>query len=379
MTTYLEHSTTKQSNFITTAAQFPIGKIGPTLHSIIQSAMNGVIIVNAMRQIVLVNRKVESIFGYPAAQLLEKPLDLLMPPRAGNEQRRRIDRLAATRMHGSRTKLELKGIRANGDHLSLSGTVSRVTVHGELFLALILQEPVMHASSEKYPQDSPLPSSFRKWGISSQQASEIEKRRFSKKLYDDIGQRLSVLKLDLDWLENSLPAANECVPERLAQMQGLLDNVIAMTKNVASALRPPLLDDFGLIAAVEWMAETFQKRTSIRCSLEIDGLTTKLDDAVESAVFRIVQEGLTNIERHSHASNARLVLLHAHDQLDVMILDDGIGMAHGSETRPGCYGLTAMQERIFVLGGTISIQNAEPHGVIIHAAIPIETGSSSNQ
>lgn len=373
MTTQLEYNAGKLPNFITTLSRFPASKVGPSLLSIIQSAMDGVIIVDAARQIVLVNQKVERMFGYPAKQLLEKSLDILVPPRVSSDQRRRMDRLTAVRMHGRRSKLELKGVHSSGAQLSLNASISRVTVHGELFLALILHDSILHPETScEGSRRSIRPSELRKWAVSSQQATEVEKRRFSKKLYDDIGQRLSVLKLDLDWLENSLPSNDEGLPARLAQMQGLLDNVITMTKNMASALRPPLLDDFGLLPAVEWMAENFQKKTSVKCNIETHGTMAKLGDPIESAIFRVIQEGLSNIERHAHADHARIAFVRTDDQVDVMIQDDGIGMASGSEGKPGCYGLIAMQERIFMLGGTISIRNLEPHGVAIHASIPIE-------
>lgn len=372
MTTHLEQSPGKLVNFITSLSRFPGGKVAPSLLSIIQSAMEGVIVVNAMRQIVLINQKAERMFGYPPHHLLEKSLDLLMPPRIGTEQRRRIDRLTASRVTGRRTKLELRGVRADGDQLLLNASISRVTIHGELYLALILHDSISSRPVHHMKQRPVRPSELRRWAASSQQATEAEKRRFSRKLYDDIGQRLSVLKLDLDWLENSLPETDKCLPARLAQMQGLLDNVISMTKNMASALRPPLLDDFGLMPAVEWMAENFQKKTSITCTVECNGRPVHLDDPIESAIFRVIQESLTNIEKHARASNAKIVFLHTESQLDVMIQDDGIGMEPGSENKPGCYGLIAMQERVFGLGGTISIQNARPRGVLIHVSIPIE-------
>jgi PAS domain S-box-containing protein len=371
MTTYLENSVGRPSNPITTLSRFPTNKVGPSLHSIIHSAMDSVIVVDAMRQIVLVNQKAERLFGYPAAQLLDKPLEVLVPVRSSPEQRRRMERLALTRLNGRRTKLELKGVRSNGEELLLHASVSRLSVHGELFLVLTVHDASSCRIHER-KQRPVRPAELRRWAASSQQATEIEKRRFSKKLYDDIGQRLSVLKLDLDWLENTVPGTDEGFPARVAQMQGLLDNVITMTKNMASALRPPLLDDFGLLPAVEWIAENFQKKTFVSCSVESIGMSGKLDDAIESAVFRVVQEGLSNIERHSHAKTALVCLHHSETHLDVMIRDDGIGIAEGTESKPGCYGLIAMQERIFVLGGTISIRNNEPHGVTIHASIPIE-------
>lgn len=372
MTTQLEHRIGTPLNFITTLSRFPASKVDESLLAVIHSAMDGVVIVDSTRRIVLVNQKIERMFGYPAKQLLEKPLDVLMPSRFDKEQRKRMERLAANCSTGRRSKVELKGMRSNGEQLALFASVTRVSVHGESFLALILRDARSRGSSDQGNYLPSRPLDLRKWAASSQQANEIEKRRFSKKLYDDIGQRLSVLKLDLDWLENSLPQTDKGLPARLAEMQGLLDNVITMTKSMASALRPPLLDDFGLLAAVEWMAEKFRKKTSISCTIESAGMNGKLHDLVESAVFRVVQEGLLNIEQHSHASNACIKLKLTGGQLDVMILDDGIGMDSGSEIKTGCYGLIAMQERIFVLGGTIAIQNVKPRGLMIRVSIPID-------
>lgn len=372
MTTQLEHSPSKLSNIISTLPRFPAGKVSPSLLAIIQSAMDGVVVIDASHQIVLVNHRVERMFGYSPHQLLERPLDMILPGHIGIEQRRRMERLASTQSSGRRTKIRLKGTHADGSQLSLYASVLRVSVHGETFLALLLHESTANHAASRPRWRSPKSADLRRWAVSSQQANEVEKRRFSKKLYDDIGQRLSVLKLELDWLENSLPEKRNGMPERVAQMQGLLDNVISMTKNVAAALRPPLLDDFGLLAAVEWMAETFEKKTGIQCAVESNSVALKLGEPFESAIFRVIQEGLTNIEKHSHASSARVILLLSDTHLDVMIQDNGIGMPDGSENKPGCYGLIAMQERIFVLGGTITIRNAEPAGVAIHAAIPIE-------
>jgi PAS domain S-box-containing protein len=372
MTTSLDHSYGRLTNFITTPSRFPAGKVGPSLLSVIQSAADGVIVIDTAQQIVLVNNKAEHIFGYPAKQLLEKPIDVLLPAVAAGEQRRRIEKLTAARATGRRSKFGLKGLHANGEEIGLNVSISRVMAHGELFLALSLQEPAAVRSVPPDRARALKPADLRKWAVSSQQASEIEKRRISKKLYDDIGQRLSVLKLDLDWLENSLPETREGFPERVAQMQGLLDHVIMTTKNVASTLRPPLLDDFGLLPAVEWIAESFQKKTGIRCTVETNTVALKLGDPIESVIFRVIQEGLMNIEKHAHARVARLVLLLTDSQLDVMIQDDGIGLPESNESKPGCYGLIAMQERVFVLGGKISIKNAETGGALIHASIPIK-------
>jgi PAS domain S-box-containing protein len=371
MNAYLEPSCERIVDSAATLPRFPVNKVGASLLSIIQSAMDGVIVIDATRQIVLINHKAERMFGYPAWQLLDQPVEVLLPPRICPEQCRRIERLAATRMSGKSARVGLRGMHANGQEFPISACVSRITLRGEMYLAVILRETARQHLYGRKPR-IPKPSDYRKLAVSSQQSSEMEKRRFSKELYDDIGQRLSVLKLDLDWLEHSLPERDECLPERIAQMQGMLDKVITLTKSMASAMRPPLLDDFGLMPAVQWMSDNFQKRTAIACSVEGIDVTSRLGEPVKSAVFRVIQEALLNIERHACASNVRIVLANKNRCLEILIEDDGIGMNEESINKPGCHGLATMQERIFILGGTIAIQNSEPQGVAIRASIPID-------
>lgn len=370
MTTQLENSAPPLSNPATTLPRFPAKKVGPSLLSRIQSAVDGVIIIDARRRIVLVNARAEQLFGYSAAQLLDQPLETVVPSHG--------DTHTSTPGAGNRSVIPLRGIRPDGKTFDLAASIARVSIQGETFLVLIVPGRVAAWQSE-HNRRPVVPPDVRRWAATSQQAAEIEKRRFSRKLYDEIGQRLSVLKLDLDWLENSLPNGISTVPDRVARMQGLLDNVIAMTKNMASTLRPPLLDDFGLLPAVEWMAENLRKRTGISCTIESIGMEAKLDDTIQSAVFRLVQEGLSNVERHSRARTVKILLQRHPGHLSLMIQDDGVGMADGSENKPGCFGLIAMQERVFVLGGTIAVRNAPPYGVTIQASIPTEPFFSPEQ
>ena len=154
-------------------------------------------------------------------------------------------------------------------------------------------------------------------------------------------------------------------------MQSALDRIIRRLKHVASTLRPPLLDDFGLHAALHWIATDFHKRTGTACS--VCGQRDPIDagDPIESAVFRLVQESLLNVERHAQASQVSIFVWQHPSSLDILIQDDGVGIASGADDKPGCFGLIAMQERIYTLGGNISISNAEDQGVVVHASIPL--------
>jgi signal transduction histidine kinase len=210
----------------------------------------------------------------------------------------------------------------------------------------------------------------RRLAVASQQGDEHERRRLSKELYDELGQGLSVLKLDLGWVEKNLAGANPRAPERIAQMQLLLDKILFRTRSIAASLRPPMLDDFGLVPALQWVTDNFQKRTGIVCHVELPELHIAAGDPAESAIFRVIQEGLLNIERHAHARHVHLHMRQLAQHVELLLQDDGVGMDAGSQRKPGCYGLIAMQKRVSILEGSISMDNTAGGGFAIHALIP---------
>lgn len=372
MTSELEHAAPRLTDTETVRRYLPDAKVSASLLTIIQAAIDGVIIVDALQRIVLANHKAEQLFGYAASQLPEQSINTLLFSRISSEQRRRLERLVTNQANGRRMRLRLRAVCANGKERAVHACLSRVEVREEVFFVIVLREAPGQPQSAEKRNAFQEPARLRRYAVSSQQTTEVEKRRFSKELYDDIGQRLSVLKLDLDWLQNNLPESAAGTPERVVQMQDLLDNVIAMTKTMAAALRPPLLDDFGLLPAVKWMTESFQKRTGTHCCLLDNGLPDRLPEPVKSTIFRVIQESLLNIERHAHARKVSVTLVRIGQQLLLTIADDGVGMDSDNRYKPGCHGLIAMQERIFILGGTITIRNTEPHGVAICVSVPID-------
>ena len=359
-------------NCVSVAPQFSSDKVGTWLSAILASSMESVIVIDSQLRILLLNRETERMFGHAADHLLGKSLDSVLHTRSRDDNRRRIAALAMPD-GGKRVRfrLDLLAVRGNGEEFRIDATVSQVDVNGEMFLALILHESLPR--EEANLESAPATRELRKLAVSSQQKNEIEKKRFSKELYDDLGQRLSVLKLDLDWLQHRLPPTDMVLSDRIAQMQRLLGSAITRTKNIASTLRPPLLDDFGLMPAIEWMVENFQKKTGIACELDNLGFAIRPDDPAESTIFRVIQESLLNVERHARASRVRITLEQkANGTLDITVADNGIGMAPGDESKPGCYGLTAMQERVYILGGTITRANIDPAGFAIRASLPID-------
>ena len=339
--------------------------LGDWLARLVSSADDGVLIVDAALRIVLINGEAARMFGYGTAELLESPLQSLLPERIRTAYAHQLAQFAATRVAGRRlrVKLDLRGMRCTGDEFYVGASLSRLIINHEPYLSIIVRELTVAQSPSVT-----LPGPPRLAG-SSQQANEIEKRQFSRALFDDVGQCLSVLKLDLDWCEQQF--VNGALVKRITDMQQLLDNIIAHTKNIASGLRPPLLDDFGLIAATEWLADRFRKRTGIRCVLSDRDGKTGFGEVIESAMYRIIQESLMNIEQHAHAHNVAIRLWRSERQVHVLVEDDGIGLHESWNEKPGALGLRAMQERIAILGGTMVLQSATPSGLAIMASLPL--------
>lgn len=371
MTMHLDNGVRRIASSITALARFPADKAEPHLLATMQCTLDGIVVIDTRHRIVLVNGQAEQLFGHPAEYLLDQSLETVIPSPLNQINTGPNLVSAWTADAGNTIRVTVKGLSSDGKLLSLNMVIMRTAIQDEDYFVLIVHDHALGSSA--YDRLSPpLPSELRRLAATSQKAAEIEKRRFSRTLYDDIGQRLSVLKLDLHWLENSPPEERNNVPARVARMQGLLDNVIAATKTMAATLRPPLLDDLGLLPTVEWLVENFRKRTDIACVLQSSGMEAGLDDTVQSAVFRLMQEGLSNIERHSQARNVTIGLHRHADEILISIEDDGVGMHPGSENKAGCYGLLAMQERVVVLGGTISVRNNVSNGVTIQASIPLD-------
>src|SRR5512133_1393330 len=337
-------------------AQLPGSAGHAWLIALLQTAMDAVIISDSKMRMVLLNADAQRLFGYRPGQLHGRAMGLLLAA----DSYERLQQAASGAANASRFRA--KGVRADGSHFDMDLSLSSVTCGDEAFLVASMREC------------SRATTAGRRRALSFHHAHELEKRRFSHELYNELGQCLSVLKLDLDWLEQTLRAGDRgsVSIERVANMQSVLDNAIMRTRAIASDLRPPLLDDFGLLAAVCWITQAFEKRTGIRCEIDCDTDAIGAGDAVDSVVYRVVQECLLNVERHAQASHVRISIRTDGQRLKVLVQDDGAGMPDGAERKPGCSGLAARQERIYTLGGNMDICSSPKQGSAIHVSLPIE-------
>jgi PAS domain S-box-containing protein len=205
-----------------------------------------------------------------------------------------------------------------------------------------------------------------------QKVSEIERTNIAREIHDELGQALTVLKIDLSWLRKRLPQDQEVMIEKIDVMSKIIDKTIMTVKKISTDLRPGLLDDLGLSAAIEWQSEEFEKRTGIPCSITIDPKDISFDKDRNTALFRILQEALTNIARHAEATEVNINLHLKDDQIELNVQDNGRGIREEELDGPQSFGLMGMQERAIMFGGNAVIQGIPGRGTAVTVKIPAE-------
>jgi PAS domain S-box-containing protein len=201
---------------------------------------------------------------------------------------------------------------------------------------------------------------------------EQERTNIAREIHDELAQSLTALKMDLAWIDNKLPSDQIPLVEKMHSMSELIDSIIQTVKRISAALRPGILDDLGLVAAIEWQAEEFQNRTGISCRFTVNPDDLTVDQDRSTAIFRIFQETLTNVARHSSASLVSVVLLRETRSLMLRVADNGTGITEKQIHDPKSFGLIGMRERVHPWGGLISITGIPGEGTTIEVSIPLE-------
>jgi len=203
---------------------------------------------------------------------------------------------------------------------------------------------------------------------------EEERAAMAREVHDELGQQLTGLKMDLAMMARKLSEeTREWLKEKIEATQGLLDTTIRTVRKIASELRPSILDDLGLIAALDWQAQEFGKRLDISTTFETNGDGIGLPPAVSIGLFRICQESLTNVARHAAAKHVAISLLEEKDQVILAIRDDGRGIDPEKLNRKGkTLGLLGMKERALMMGGILAIKSEPGVGTTLSVKVPIE-------
>jgi PAS domain S-box-containing protein len=349
-----------------------LGRSEARLRGILDSAMDAIITVDSRQHVVLFNRAAEDVFGCPRDQAIGAPLAWFIPERYRHAHASMVqqfgDASAPSRRMGAGQRIVM-GLRRNGEEFPIDASISHIVEEGEHFYTVILRDV-----TERVKADEALRASreeIRQLALTTSTVREQEKSRIARELHDELGQALTALKIDVGWLREHLAGAPEAVLAKLTAMQVLLDGTVAAVRRISSDLRPLMLDDLGLVAACEWLAHNFEQRTGVPCELVLGAGDLDLPDPYATAVFRVLQESLTNIARHAAATQVEATLERMGETVVLTVRDNGKGFAPSAPRKQGSYGLVGLRERAYLLGGDIRIESAPGQGTLVEMRLPM--------
>jgi signal transduction histidine kinase len=287
------------------------------------------------------------------------------------EERNKVEAFARNMINKGDKKWRntLKHVKKNGEVMYMDIASHRITYNNTLAI-LSLAENV----TEKVKIQEQLKKSYddiRLLNEHLETVREEERAGIAREIHDELGQQLTAIKMDASWISARVNGSNAQMSERLASMMSLIDETVKTIRRIASDLRPGILDDLGLIAAIEWLCTEFEKRTGVKTVIQTNITDIDIDKKIATGIFRVYQEIFTNISRHAKAS---LVITHielAGNWFIMSVTDNGIGFNTEEVNTKNTLGLLGMNERINMLNGYLQIDSLPGNGTKILVKIPL--------
>jgi PAS domain S-box-containing protein len=325
--------------------------------------------------IVMANPAAAALFGTTVDQMVGSPLGRFIeapaatPAHAPDDARESVDffRPGSGRAGRRATDYAVTGVRDDGERFPIEGSISRANPGAPFYTVVMRDVSERHRVQDKLSRSH---DQLRQLSAALQTIREEERTHIARELHDDLGQLLASLRMDLTLLQQ----ANGTPRDSLRLMRGMEDNLltaITSLRRIATNLRPRALDEGGLYFALQGLRDDFVERYAMPTTLLADEAELRLDDAASTAIFRIVQEALTNIARHAEATRVTMNLFRLNGDLLITIRDDGRGIRPEDMEKAESLGLIGMRERVWAMKGEITISADEPQGTRIDIVLPL--------
>jgi PAS domain S-box-containing protein len=335
------------------------------INSLHEYAPYPLLIFNADTSIRYVNPAVENLTGYSSEELMGKKTPFPWWYGDLDSQTQEFK----SRMHIEEQKIEKTARNKNGEIFWIQVSTKPVIIDGKLKYLLSNWVDITERKKAE-EQLSGLNKELRNLSAHLDSIREEERGNISRMLHDEFGQALTAMKMDVCWLKKNLNNNQQSLATVMESTLDLIDKTFQKVRWISTVLRPIWLDDLGLPDTMKWLVEEFQEMTDIKCELNVD---RKLhpDKQLSTTIYRIFQESLTNIFRHSKASQVKISLRKKYNQVVLTVVDNGVGISRKQITSPRSFGLIGMRERTKFLGGEFEITGAKNKGTSITITIPI--------
>jgi len=321
--------------------------------------------------------QVEMLFGHPVENWY---LPHFWIEHVHEQDKERVERFyqdeAARPIGGHTIEYRLKNSDGRLVWVREFGHVTRGGVGGLLLQGFMLDITERHLARIEIRRSQ---EQLRALSARLQSAREAERTHIAREIHDELGGALTALKMDVSKVLSAYRAGREeqqrmdFISDRLCGAMTLIDQTLDSVRRIATELRPPILDELGIGAAIEWQIEEFQKRFGIKCELRNQwSPTLATEHTLSTALFRIFQEMLTNVARHSEATSVKVNLSHDDESIMLSVTDNGRGITEGE--RRNALGLLGMQERAGIFGGRVDIRTAQGNGTVANLRIPLPKG-----
>jgi PAS domain S-box-containing protein len=335
--------------------------------SIFDNATDGMLVADPDdKRFLMVNRTMSEMLGYSTEEVLELSVfdihlekDLPYVLGAFEKQTRGEESLAT----------DIPVLRKDGSVFYADVNSALVALEGRHYLLGIFRDMTERRRMEEELKKSQ--EELRSLYTRLSDVREEERTMVAREIHDGLGQSLAVLSMQIDLLRAKPPKRPEAVSEKLLSMEDLVERSIAEMRRICTELRPGVLDHLGLGPAIEWQAQEFQERTGIRCHVEADLENTSLDQSLATAVFRILQESLANVARHSGAGDVWIDCGKKGRRIELVVSDDGKGITERQTSSPKSLGIAGMRERAREWGGELDVSGVPDEGTTVAVRIPI--------
>ena len=342
------------------------------LHRMIDTAIDGIITVDERQIILMINPAAAGIFGYPAETLLGQSLTKLIPERHraghGNHLRKFGETGSTRRKMGSHYEdFYITGRRADGSEFPMEASIAHQMENGARIYTVIFRDITdRKIAKEKMAQYHDELSQLSR---ALQSIREEERKHIARELHDDLGQLLAALRMDLKLVQRD-PELSAKSQNAIQSMDQLILTAITTLRRIATDLRPRALDEGGLFFALQTLQKEFSQRHLIHCELIADEELLILDDARSTAIYRIIQESLTNVARHAEASSVTIEFEHFSDKIVFSICDNGKGIDEEDMRKSRSFGLVGMRERVKAMQGQFHVSGNAGEGTCLHVELP---------